>query len=545
MSHRHFVKHVLALGALLLAAALPWLACARRDTPRKSTATERALASLNQAMANAARLQEPRAELLRSLTDSLTSSHSERVRWESAARLASLYRQLNADTAMKYASRAVNNLPHGATGLDSLRARLAYVNAQSTAGLFLSAHMALDSIKPSVRTQEEKIEYWKTMRMHCSYMLAYLLDNDQSADDHRARYRECDDSLLANLPADDVFRRFIMAEKLVDRGRWREAQGQLEGLLAELPVESNLYGMTAYQLAETAKHRGDLEGYTVNLAKAAESDIRGSVREGLALPALANWLYDHGDLEDAFNYINYALQEANNASIRMRTVYIASLMPVIDQAYRAEIDSSRKMLRGFLIGTAVLLLLAVVLMFMLMKAMRRMREDRRKIAADSRTLTAYVGNFIGLCSTYANRLEQLSKLVTRKIAAGQADDLVKTIASGKFAQNDSEEFYRLIDKALLDIFPDLVAEVNSLLEPDGAIILREGESLTPELRICAFVRLGVEQSSKIAQILNYSVNTVYSYRNRIRNRAVNRDTFDADLLKLGGNLEEIPSFISE
>ena len=57
--------------------------------------------------------------------------------------------------------------------------------------------------------------------------------------------------------------------------------------------------------------------------------------------------------------------------------------------------------------------------------------------------------------------------------------------------------------------------------------------MSPELRIYAFVRLGVDQSPKIAQILNYSVNTVYAYRNRMRNRAIDRDNFDSDVANLG------------
>lgn len=49
---------------------------------------------------------------------------------------------------------------------------------------------------------------------------------------------------------------------------------------------------------------------------------------------------------------------------------------------------------------------------------------------------------------------------------------------------------------------------------------------------------GVDQNAKIAQILHYSVNTVYTYRNRMRNRAVNRDTFDNDII----NLEHTKNF---
>ena len=135
-------------------------------------------------------------------------------------------------------------------------------------------------------------------------------------------------------------------------------------------------------------------------------------------------------------------------------------------------------------------------------------------------------------------LDQLAKLVIRKINAKQTDDLLKLVSSGRFTEEDNEEFYQLIDKAILDIFPNFVDNINTLLVPEKRIILKPDESLNPELRIYAFVRLGVDQSAKIAQILHYSVNTVYTYRNRMRNRAVNRDTFDNDII----NLEHTKNF---
>lgn len=297
----------------------------------------------------------------------------------------------------------------------------------------------------------------------------------------------------------------------------------------------NIYGMAAYQLAEVYKRKGDFRGYATYLATAAESDIKCCVREGLALPDLANWLYEHGDLNNAFNYINYALEEANQGNIRMRTVAISALMPVIDQAYRKEINDSRNNMVGFAMISSTLLLIAAVLLIIIMRSMAKMRGNERKLAASSRKLEAYVGNFIGLCSNYASRLQQLAALVTRKISSGQSDDLLRIVSSGKFNETGSDEFYKLIDKALLDIFPDFVDSINSLLQPDRQIELRKDDPLPPELRIYAFVRLGVDQSVQIAQILGYSTNTVYAYRNRMRNRAINRDTFDKDVADLGNS----------
>lgn len=73
--------------------------------------------------------------------------------------------------------------------------------------------------------------------------------------------------------------------------------------------------------------------------------------------------------------------------------------------------------------------------------------------------------------------------------------------------------------------------------------MKPDELLIPEVRIYAFVRLGVDQSNKIAQILNYSVNTVYSYRNRMRNRAIDREKFDVNIANLGRGDDGLASYL--
>ena len=63
--------------------------------------------------------------------------------------------------------------------------------------------------------------------------------------------------------------------------------------------------------------------------------------------------------------------------------------------------------------------------------------------------------------------------------------------------------------------------------------LKEGELLNTDLRILAFMRLGIEDSSRIARVLNYSLNTIYAYRNRMKARAIDRETFEKDVMNIG------------
>lgn len=492
-----------------------------------------ALSRLNTTIHTSRKYQEAKEAKFDSLKNLLSTTDDPVEKWEHSITLAEQYRQFNADSAIYYANMAQELSDKGAPLPLRLRSRLSLVNALSTAGLFLPAIQGLDTIRHKISDIPEKIEYWKSSRLLYSYMQAYVQDHGQYADSYRKSYIECDDSLRKHLPKSDPFYRFIVCEHLVDEGRWTDAKASLERLMADQEQESNIYGMAAFQLAEVYKHKGDFRGYATNLALSAESDIKGCVREGLALPTLANWLYEHGDLDNAFNYINYALEDANIGNIRMRTVTIAALMPVIDQAYRKEINDSRNEILIYSVIATIVMLICVGLLAGLVRSFKKMRSNERKLSKSSKKLEAYVGNFIALCSSYASRLDQLSKLVVRKISSGQGEDLVKLISSGRLNEGDNEDFYKIIDKAILDIFPDFVGNINTLLEEENQLTLDNREVLTPELRIYAFVRLGMGASTQIAQILGYSVNTVYAYRNRMRAKAKVRETFDADVANLG------------
>ena len=57
-------------------------------------------------------------------------------------------------------------------------------------------------------------------------------------------------------------------------------------------------------------------------------------------------------------------------------------------------------------------------------------------------------------------------------------------------------------------------------------------ALTTELRIYALIRLGIKESSEIADLLFYSPQTIYNYRSAVKNRAINKDSFEADIAKI-------------
>ena len=148
------------------------------------------------------------------------------------------------------------------------------------------------------------------------------------------------------------------------------------------------------------------------------------------------------------------------------------------------------------------------------------------------TKDEYMGQFLELCSIYMKRLDSFTKLVNRKLVSGQVDDLVKMMKSQKFSDEQHSTFYKEFDNAFLKIYTTFVDDVNALLRPEERFEIEAPGSLNTELRIYALLRLGIVDSSKIAEFLRYSVNTIYAYRNKMKNRAIDRDSFEKNVMKI-------------
>lgn len=459
------------------------------------------------------------------------------LKWKKAMTLSKEYLPIRADSAMRYAEVALRLAETTGHAQCELESKIALVNSFSVAGIFTRAKDIFVTLNPTEMTPDMRLQYWSAGRKLYGYMKIYVDGDRLFINEYSEKYMEYDDSLINNLPKSDKMRSFYIAERMVSEGKYQDARPLLENLMKSMPEESNLCAMAAFQLGIICKSEGDPTGYATMMIRAAISDIKGCVKDGLALPALADWLYQQGELNDAFRYINFALEDATTGNVRTRTIAIASLLPMIDEAYKEKINASRDELMIYFLLVAFLFVLSVALIIVLLRIVKKSRMATRQLAKTANIQESYLGHFIGMSSNYVSKLEALQKLVTRKIASGQSDELLRIIKTGKFADDQNEEFFKIFDAAFLHMYPGFINDINELLRPEESVELKKENELTPELRIYAFVRLGVEESTKIAQLLNYSVSTVYAYRNRMRNKAVNRDTFDKDVMTLSKKIQ--------
>ena len=157
-----------------------------------------------------------------------------------------------------------------------------------------------------------------------------------------------------------------------------------------------------------------------------------------------------------------------------------------------------------------------------------------QLSESNRVKEEYIGRFMSLCSQYIDKLDNYRKMVNKKMKNKELEELFRISKSTELKEKELEELYLNFDSVFLNLFPNFVNDFNALLQPDTQVHPKEENRLTTEIRIFALIRLGIEDSSKIAEFLHYSVNTIYNYRARIKNGAIdNRGQFERRVKELG------------
>src|SRR5690606_1393472 len=145
----------------------------------------------------------------------------------------------------------------------------------------------------------------------------------------------------------------------------------------------------------------------------------------------------------------------------------------------------------------------------------------------------YIGYYINQCAVYLDKLDEFRKNVSRKIKAGQLDELQKLSASTTTLEKDAHELYTDFDSTFLEVYPDFVAEFNALLREDERYVLKKNQ-LNTELRIFALIRLGITDVNQIATFLRYSIQTIYNYKSKVKGKAaIDPEHFEENVKKLG------------
>jgi len=272
---------------------------------------------------------------------------------------------------------------------------------------------------------------------------------------------------------------------------------------------------------------------------------------------LALIYYEKGDINKAHKFMQAAIDDAIFCNVRYRTIEISSSYPIINASYQEKERKQKSTLQILLTVISFLVVFLAVGLFYIYRQMKRLSMIRKELhhtnlqlgnlnndlldANDSLKESnfikeEYIAHFFDMCSSYIDKLENYRKMLNRFATNRQMDELVKVLHSTTLVETELEELYKKFDIIFINLYPTFVEEFNALQMNEEQIQLKRGELLNTELRIFALIRLGINDSVKIAGFLRYSISTIYNYRVKARNNAVvPREQFEEMVMKIGNN----------
>ena len=370
------------------------------------------------------------------------------------------------------------------------------------------------------------------------------------------------DSMQVTLDPSSATYLWLRETQLREAGKYDEALEFSDRRLAEASFGTPQYALVAYQRFRLFESMGKKDEHLYYLVLSAISDVRSAIKEQSSLMVLAQELNRKGDLKRAYDYINFSWEISQFYKTRLRSWMNITPLSMINGNYQDIIKQQNRELLIYITCVALLALLLVIALIYIyrqMKALsiakkglqevnerlfslneeleevnRHLRSTNLELSESNLIKEAYIARFFKLCSVYVDRLQAYRKLVNKKLQRGQVAELLKmTHLSNDIVTVEVQELYANFDSAFLHLFPNFVESLNALLLPEEQIVLKPDELLNTELRIFALIRLGIKDSSQIAELLHYSVNTIYNYRSRVKTKArVSRDDFEDLVAKI-------------
>lgn len=434
--------------------------------------------------------------------------------------------------------------------VNQMAIRLALVYAMG--GQFLQSRDIFEQVDYNSLPGHLKALYgWAQLK----YLGNLIIDTDEQKyrDSYHSERLAWRDSLINMFSVgSDLYRKEI-AGRAVEQGNYKEALTIYMDIFGKEVPDTHEYAMVSKGLADIFEKLGDENQRKRYLLLSSIADIRQAVKENESLLELAEMLYQDGDVDRAYRYMNVALDDANFYNSRFKNAVIARTYPIVEMSYLEMLDEQRHRMKIYMwcLGILVIIILTVALMFLkqtrvvsrsradLAKANRRLERASVKLAEANLIRERYVGYFMHQCSINVDKLDKFRINVNRKIKANQIEDLY--VLSSRPLEKELEELYENFDKAFLNLYPNFIEEFNGLLLPEYRFTLPKDRLNTP-VRIFALIRLGITDMTQIANFLHYSVQTVYNYKSKVRKYSPLPTTeFEEKVKKIGtlakGNLQ--------
>lgn len=511
---------------------------------------------------------EKREERISALKNRVLQCQNYKERYSANLLLFNEYNGFKSDSALSCIERGLKWAEENKDNYHILQSKIKLSYLFCCTGMYAESISVLSEVSAENVPDELLTEYYEAYMKVYSEMGFYTNSRKMSRKyyDLSASYK---DSLLHVIDKSSFLYLTLKEAKYRDTFKADSALSVSDEIFMRINKGTPEYSLALYNRAMNYRAKNDLKRMKQYLALSAISDITQATNDQASLWMLAEALYRDGDINRAYKYIRYSWDAITFYNARLRSWQSSDVLSMIDATYQSLLEEKNTRLKNYIVFISILVFLFLVLILVIYKQYKKILGHRRVLKQNNiqlnelneellctnkelnkvnselsslnialnesnRVKEEYVGRFMTMCSLYIDQLDTERKRIYKKISTGKINEVLSELKSVENKENDLKELYQHFDHAFLQLYPNFIQDFNALLIEEGQIIPKKGELLTVELRIFALIRLGIEDSSKIAGFLHYSVNTIYNYRAKIKNRSKgNRDDFEKNVKLIG------------
>ena len=409
---------------------------------KASAPTDSLLSQLNEVLEKKDDFVKQKLDRIEKLNVKLTQSRDLEGKYIVYQSLFEEYKAFSYDSAYNYAKRLQQTAKLLNDPAKEAAAKMKLSFTLLSSGMFKETLETLNQINVKLFSDTDKIEYYFLKGR--SYF--DLSDFDRNAD-YSAIYNPkgiaCIDSALALSKADSYDVLTLSGLKYLRAGNEEEGAKIYNTLLRRPGLTPHQYAVNACSLSYIYEVQGKQDESITLLIKAAIADIRSATKETVAIYKLANYLYQKGDLKNAYTYINQAMDEATFYGARHRQVTISNILPIIEAQRINAVEQQR---RSLFIYSSIITILAIFvvgfayIIFMQLKKLRIadnlikaantslqennkiLEELNRNLSTANKIKNEYIGYYFNINSVYIEKLESFQKSLDKKLSSKRYED---------------------------------------------------------------------------------------------------------------------------
>lgn len=430
----------------------------------------------------------------------------------------------------------------------------------ASTGFYFEASQLLDMVDTLSLNKEQLVDYYITQHKLNDELSLYSNDEGQS---HRSMQLTTYYSRRIIATAEKGSYPSLRAHLWLFMRQNDDANAALtaERMMEVVPELSREWATAAFMRGLVAQQMGDDALYMEWMIRSSIIDMRLGIRDYAALKSIADYC-THYDIERSMRYMRVMMEDVQAFNSRLRPWQDAMIWPEIEKGYHDYTERVAATQMRYIYLLVAMVVVVIVLLLYLMMQNRKLKDIRRKmsltndqlntsvedlqqvaqrltelnaqIAEANQVKEEYIGVFMQVCSEYIDKMVAERRHIVKSLRNGKADDVRKELESSRLEAEELKHLYNLFDSTFLRLYPTFVEELNSLLAEESRITLKQGEFLNTQLRIFALIRLGINDTSRIATLLHCSLSTIYNYRSRIRyNAQISREDFEKRILTIG------------